>query len=305
LLSRMPAGKAVNVSRALAALGVPNVVTGFVGAGELAEFEQALESPFIQPQFLAVDGTTRENITIVDPVNHRETHVRDEGFEVTRAQLDRLAKKLSLLSRPGALVLFSGSLPRGVSAQDFLRLIEVAIKHEARVAIDTSGEALRAVGKAFVDGESSVGSKPARPLWLLKPNVTELGELLGRPIRGDDEIVETGKRLSMRVRAVLVTCGEAGGYAFVDGSALMGQVTVDPVDVVNTVGCGDALLAGFVAGHLRGMDVRDAYRFALAVATAAAVSVSPGQFDVQRVEDFLRRATVEPIERPGPAPRRR
>ena len=139
-------------------------------------------------------------------------------------------------------------------------------------------------------------SGKGRPhIWLIKPNVAELSEIVGRKLAGDDEIIEAGRRLSQHVRTVLVSCGEAGGYAFVDGSAMMGQVTVDPQRVTNTVGCGDALLAGFVAGQLRGKDIRQSYRLALAVATAAAVSLNPGQFNPCDVDAFLAVTTVEPI----------
>ncbi|MFQ6048835.1 MAG: PfkB family carbohydrate kinase, partial [Phycisphaerae bacterium] len=111
---------------------------------------------------------------------------------------------------------------------------------------------------------------------------------------------------SRRIRGVLVSRGEAGGYAFVDGSALLGQVSVDRQRIVNTVGCGDCLLAGFLTGQLRGQSVRESYRFALAVATAAAVSPEAGQFRQQDVQEFLAAASVEPIDgrrRDAKAPR--
>ena len=89
--------------------------------------------------------------------------------------------------------------------------------------------------------------------------------------------------------------GEAGGYAFVDGSAMIGQVPVDRSRIVNTVGCGDAMLAGFVAAQQKGEDVRESYRVALAVATAAALTREAGQFELQDFQELARIAAVEPV----------
>jgi 1-phosphofructokinase len=281
-LARHPAGKAVNVSRALGALGVPSIAAGFVGRNELEYFERFLSAFRVNTQFLTVDGATRENVTLVDPIARRETHVRDVGFTVSARDLTRLKKKLHLISRPTTLVIFSGSVPHGIEPQAFADLLDICLHAEAKVAVDTSGPALKAAA--------------ALPLWLAKPNAAELGEMVGQTIASDDEIIATGRQLSRRIRGLLVSRGEAGGYAFVDGSAFVGQVPVARQRIVNTVGCGDCLLAGFVTAQLRGQNVRESYRFGLAVATAAAVSREAGPFDLRDVQEFLAAASVEPLQ---------
>jgi len=281
-LARTPAGKAVNVSRALAVLGVPSIATGFVGRHELEQFEQQLDAMGAQSQLLAVDGTTRENITIVDPVAKQETHIRDVGFELTGQDLDRLAHKLDLIVRPATVVIFSGSVPPGMTPAQFAELVQHCIDKQAHVAVDTSGEPLRLVA--------------GKRLWLAKPNLNELAEMLDRPIQGDEQIIDAGRQLSKHIRCLIVSCGSAGGYVFTGGSALLGQVTVEPERIKSTVGCGDCLLAGFVAAQLRGHDVRTAYRYGLAVATAAAVSLTPGEFSLEDVDEFFERASVEPLD---------
>ncbi len=279
LLSRTAAGKAVNVSRALALLGVRNLAAGFVGAGETAFFEGSLAGTGVETRFLAVPAATRENITLVDPVARVETHIRDTGFGVGADDGVRLEEQLRRTCRAGAVVVFSGSMPKGITAEAFGRLLRTCIDAKARVVVDTSGEALRTA----VD----------LPLWLIKPNVEELGEIAGRPIASEAEIVAAGQRLAERIGMVIVSRGKAGAFCFASGSVLKGCIAVDPQRVGNTVGCGDCLLAGCIAGRLRSSNGQEAFRYALAVATAKAVSLEPGQFDPADVEVFFREAVVE------------
>jgi len=280
-LARIPAGKGVNVSRALALLGVDSVATGLVGRDELPAFEDCLAALGVQPQLLAVEGRTRENVTLVDPLGHTETHVRDVGPPVTAEQVDRLARKLGLLAGADRLVVFAGSLPAGMPVAALAEMIGVCTAASARLALDLPGEVLAELGDVRC--------------WAAKPNVEELGGWLGRAIRSDDQLVEAGRTLSRSVRTVMVSRGAAGGYLFVDGSALIGQTEVDPDRVVSAVGCGDALLAGFIAAQTRGADVRDSYRFALAVASAAAVNPLPGHLETETVDEFLAVTSVEPV----------
>jgi 1-phosphofructokinase len=281
-ISRTPAGKGVNVARALASLGVSNIVTGFVGDDCFDAYETFLSGASVQAQLLRVAGRTRENITLIDPNRGVDTHIREAGFEVTPEDLVRLRNKLNLLAGDGALVIFSGSVPPGVSPQAFREIVATVLNTGAGVAVDTSGPALTAVADL--------------PLWLVKPNVAELAELVDRPIIGDAAIVEAGRALSGTMQTVIVSCGAAGGYVFVGASALFGQVDLGARPVVNTVGCGDCLLAAFVAERSKGADVRDAYRQALAVATAAAVSLNPGEFDPAVVKELASRTAVEPVD---------
>ncbi|MGB9626722.1 MAG: 1-phosphofructokinase family hexose kinase [Phycisphaerae bacterium] len=281
LVSRTPAGKAVNVSRALATLGVRNIATGFLGEQEVEFFEKAFDPARVQAQFLPLPAPTRENITIVDPVAHIETHIRDVGFVIRDTHRIRLGKKLSLMCREGSIVVFSGSVPEGISPEQFVDLLEICISAGARVAVDTSGEPLRAAASL--------------PLWLMKPNVAELSEIAGRPLTTEADLLAAGRDLARRVKTVIVSRGEAGGFCFIADSVLAGRVPLEPERVRNTVGCGDSLLAGFIAGQILHDNVRESYRYALAVATASAVGLEPCRFAMKDVEEFIPKAVVEGI----------
>jgi len=281
LVSRTPAGKAVNVSRALATLGVRNIATGFLGEQEVEFFEKAFDPSRVQAQVLPLPAPTRENITIVDPVAHIETHIRDVGFVIGDTHRIRLGKKLSLMCREGSIVVFSGAVPEGISPEQFVDLLEICISAGARVAVDTSGAPLRAAASL--------------PLWLMKPNVAELSEIAGRPLTTEADLLAAGRDLARRVKTVIVSRGEAGGFCFISDSVLAGHVPLEPERVRNTVGCGDSLLAGFIAGQILHDNVRDSYRYALAVATASAVGLEPCRFAMKDVQEFLPKAVVEGI----------
>ncbi len=352
-IARQPTGKGVNVSRALAALGVESIATGFVGEDELAAFEKLGDDRRIRPQFLAVPGQTRENITLIDPEHGAETHVRTEGPAVTERDVDRLRRKLNLIAKPGTLVVFAGSLPPGMQAADAVGLIEQAASAGAAIALDCAPVAMAAVMH--------------HPLWLAKCNRAEFAEILGEPLPDEDALMAAGRQVSAggqvgsagkgptkaaaeppadadaaesfaatdaaepstggkarepsagtaasipsaradasgpsasaagrrsdagASQTWIVTCGAAGAYAFTDGAALMAQVDVDADAVVSTVGCGDALLAGYIAARQNGHAVSDAFARATAVATASALSAVPGQFRPVDVDKFTARTSI-------------
>lgn len=285
LLVRVPAGKGVNVSRTLSALGVSSVATGFVGEEQLEDYERSFEDTLVKAQFLAVDGTTRENITLIDPATGVETHIRDQGVTPTPGDLERLRSKLNRLSRPDNLIVFGGSLPPKVSVDYVRGLVDMVQRKGAHAAVDGPGELLHAVR----------GEK----LWLIAPNVDELVAMMGfEGDRGDqapsdDELFDIGRRLARTMQAVMVTCGAAGGYLFLGEVVMRGRIDMHHLEVKSTVGCGDALLAAYIAGCKEGKDAHDAYELALAVASASVVHSTPGGFDPVAVADMRRHVHVD------------
>jgi 1-phosphofructokinase len=272
------AGKGVNVSRALHQLGVSSIVTGFVGADQAEAFESRIVAFGGQPQMLTVPSRTRQNFTLVDPVTRVETRIRDSGFGIREADLPRMAKKINLLSGADRLVVFGGPLPDGMTPEQFRTLVDVCPERSARVSVDAPAEAMRALANAS--------------LWLVKVNDDELAALAGVASLDENPLIEAGIGLSRYIRTVIWTRGCASGYCFTGGAAMLGEVPIEPERIVSSVGCGDCLQAGFIAGQLRGDDIRASYRFGLAVAAAAAVHPVPGDFDSVTVEEFLSKAEV-------------
>lgn len=280
LLARVPAGKGVNVARILSSLGVRGIATGFVGRAEMEEYELLFaDSPFY-PQFLAVDGTTRANITLIDPETNEETHIRDEGFTLTESDRARLRQKVNLLAAKDRIMVFAGSVPRDVPIDYAVELVDLALARKARVVVDGPGALLHALAD--------------RPLWLVKPNRDELAEMSEADVTDDDALVRVAGEMARNVHVLIVSSGAAGGYLFIDDAVMLGQVSVEKSRIKSAVGCGDALLAGFLVGQLRGESVKDSYRYALAVATAAALQPMPGVAAREAIDEMHAHASVTP-----------
>lgn len=284
-LGRHAGGKAVNVARALSLLEVPSVLTGLVGLGEREFFGRNLEGGRVEMRLVPVAGQTRENITLVDPATRVETHLRDRGFEVSAGEQATLRKELASLAGPGVLFVFSGSLPPGITPADQAEMLAACRQAGGRVAVDLSGPAL----------PPAVAAQP----WLIKPNRQELGELLGGPLQDREALLAGGRRLAQSVPIVLTSDGAAGAYLLTSAGTWHGRCPLPPERVISTVGCGDTLLAGLLAGFYRKMSMPESLRLAVAAAAATAANLA-ATFEAGQVERLLPQAEVRPIAATSP-----
>ncbi len=280
-LGRIPSGKGINVSRCLDDLGVPSRALGFVGEEESALYQQSFLDTQVQLDLTTVPGRTRINTTIIDPVRGSETHIREEGFEIDGKAFAKLLEKLGRLSAPGELFVFSGSLPPGISVAQFGRLLEAARAKGGLLAIDTSEEALE---KAL-----------QTPLLVFKPNEEELAELVGRALGSTSEIVDAAREFAAKGGCVLVSQGEKGALLVTTADAWEGCVRLTPSEFKNSVGAGDALLAGFLAGWLKGEAPPEMLKLAVAAGAAGACNTTSGHVPTERLPELMARAQVKLI----------
>jgi 1-phosphofructokinase family hexose kinase len=268
-VARLAAGKAANVNRALAQLGADSLATGFLGKEDAPFFHEQLAAAGpgrIACRFVEVAGQTRENISILDPARRQETHLRDRGFRVTDADAAALERAIVESLKPGDFALFSGSLCQGIENAYFLGLLARCREAGAKLAVDSSGSSLKAA--------------VAEPLWLLKPNLVELRQLLGVEVPNAASAVrDAAMPLLARVENVLVTRGPMGAVLLTQAGVYSARLTTRDLPV-RTVGCGDHLLAGFVAEIAAGRPPEEALRTAMAVATARALSTKLDIFDL-------------------------
>ncbi|MHC4738881.1 MAG: 1-phosphofructokinase family hexose kinase [Planctomycetota bacterium] len=255
------AGKAFNISRALAWLGVKNIAAGLWG---LDDYQQMLDSAkqitdFIDIRFTKAHGRTRRNITVFDTSAHREIHLRDESKLASKQSLKQLAAELKDIVTQQSIVVFAGSLPdEGEFLDDCLAVIAGVRDSGAEIVIDTSGKPLREI----VDSGG---------ICLLKPNVGELSELLGQTIEEDtSSIVNAGRKLCKKVRMILVSRAAKGAVVITPESAFQGKIKGEDRKTLSTIGCGDYLLAGFLAGLTDTEDIGAALAKAIKVASARA-----------------------------------
>jgi 1-phosphofructokinase len=262
-----PGGKGVNVTRALLANGVPSRPVLTCGGEEGQHLVRLLQADGVEPVCVWIAGHTRSNLTLAEP-DGTVTKVNEPGPELTPGDFERVeAALLAEVARPSAWVVVCGSMPPGLPIASFTSLCRHIVGAGVRLAVDTSGPALRA---AAVAGAA-----------LLKPNRDELSEVVGRPLPSLGDVIAAARELaSWGAGAVLVSLGAEGAVLVDDdGSSIGGAPVARPR---SAVGAGDALLAGFLAAGAKG---ESALAEALAWG-AAAVSLPgsrmPGPADLQR-----------------------
>jgi 1-phosphofructokinase len=255
-----PGGKGVNVSRVLARFGRPTLAIMPGGAGELATL---LRRAGVQPVSTPADGSTRVNTALVEP-GGVTTKVNEPGVALTATQVDALVDTVRAHAAPADWVVTAGSVPVGAPADLHGRIVTAARAAGTRVAVDTSGEALRAAVAAGPD--------------LVKPNVAELAELVGHPLpRLADVLAAARELVTGGIGTVLVSMG-ASGALVVDASdeGAAWHAASLPTPVRSTVGAGDSTLAGYLIATTGAADVKPADALLHAVACGAAAVGLPG-----------------------------
>ena len=205
----------------------------------------------------AVAGRTRQNITVVDTRNHREMHLRRKSELASESSLRQLNADLTKLVQEGDICVFAGAMPGDAWLEATVDLVRTCHRAGAQIAVDTYGPALQNIVEAGLP-------------WLISPNVEELRGLLGVAVEDTPEtLVEASRMRLSGIDMVLVSRGERGALIVAKAGAWTGHC-VTQEKVLSTVGCGDYLLAGFLAGLQETGDPSVALAKGLKVATARA-----------------------------------
>ncbi|WP_232630641.1 1-phosphofructokinase [Methylobacterium sp. Leaf118] len=248
-------GKGVNVAACLADWGLPVAATGVLGQDNAAPFAQLLAAKGIDDRFVWVPGETRTNLKLLDAGTGETTDINLPGLDIGPSTLEAVRAVLSELACDGSLVVLAGSLPRSLAPDTYARLTGALRARGARVVLDASGPALAAALAAGPD---------ALP-HAIKPNRAELEEWAGRPLAEPAALREAARRLQASgIPLVCVSLG-AEGALFVSRDGAL-QALPPPTTIASTVGAGDALVAGLVAGLHEGLALQDLARRALAFA---------------------------------------
>ncbi|OCX91980.1 MAG: 1-phosphofructokinase [Pseudomonas sp. CO183] len=273
------AGKGLNVAQVLADLGHQLTVTGFLGETNPQAFEQLFGARGFTDEFVRVAGETRSNLKLAE-TDGRVTDINGPGLAVTEAQCDELLARLQRLAPAHDLVVVAGSLPRGIDSQWFVQLLHSLKALGVRVALDTSGVALR-------DGLAT------RP-WLIKPNEEELAEARGVDLTGSSALLAEARRLQGEgIEHVVVSQGADGVSWFSPGAAL--HANPPRVRVVSTVGAGDSLLAGMLHGLLEGWPAERTLTHATAIAAQAVGQVGFGITDTAQLAELQAAVRLQPL----------
>lgn len=266
-----PGGGGINVARVIARLGGETLALYTCGGpmGELLKL--LLDRERVPHRAMPIEGYTRESITVLEEATGQQYRFGFPGPELAEGEWRQFLDALSGMEDVPEYVVASGSLPPGVPADFYGRLARIARERGIRCVVDTSGEPLCEAAE--------VGA------YLLKPNLRELGQIVGREIQSDHEI-EVAARALIREgdnEVVVVSLGAGGAMLVTRHDAY--RMRSPTVPIRSKIGAGDSMVAGTVHGLARGMGLVDAVRLGVASGAAA---VMTGGTDLARREDVER-----------------
>lgn len=248
-------GKGINVSVILSRLGVENQALGFLAGFSGRQIDDMLNADNIKTDFVYLKkGYTRINVKIR---SGREIDINACGPEISEQDIEALFEKLKKLKKGDCLVL-AGSIPKSLPDDIYEKILEKLTGKEIDFVVDATGNLLKNVLKY----------KP----FMIKPNHHELGEMFSVEIKTLDDIKKYGKMLQkMGARNVLVSRGEDGAALLDENGKLHTMGTVFG-RLVSSVGCGDSMVAGFLAGYYKTKDYAYALKLGSACGNATAFS---------------------------------
>ncbi|ART75582.1 1-phosphofructokinase [Sutcliffiella horikoshii] len=248
-----PGGKGINVSRVLKRLGADTIALGYA-AGFTGNFiKEKLIEEQVAVRLLEVDGHSRINVKLKAV---KETEINGTGPLVDDDAVKRLLQQLNHLTSEDIVVL-AGSVPGTVPSNIYETLILKCQEHDAKVVLDTGGSTLKAL----------LSYKP----FFIKPNHHELGDLFSINIQSIDDVIHyAGKIHEQGVQNVVVSMAGEGAILYTESGVYFAKAPKG--EVRNSVGAGDSLVAGFLAGFVNSNNIEEALRYGIASGSATAFS---------------------------------
>ena len=251
----LPGGKGINVSTILKNLGIDSTALGFVAGFTGDEIVRRVEEIGVHSDFIRIDeGISRINVKLKSIDG---TEINGMGPSISREKTQELMNKLNALAAGDVLVL-AGSIPATMPDDIYSRILEQLKDRDVTCIVDATGDLLKKV-------------LPYHP-FLIKPNNHELGDLFGVGLNKREEVVPYGRKLQdMGARNVLISmAGEGAVLVAEDGSIY--DTPAPRGTLVNAVGSGDSMVAGFTAGWLEKKDYRHAFYMGVSAGSASAFS---------------------------------
>lgn len=274
-------GKGLNVSRVAVIAGEEVTATGFVGGHAGNYIVEALQGQKINGDFVHISGESRSCINIFDEATHTQTEFLEPGVFVTDVNKEEMLTKFMELVEKCSVVVISGSVPKGVDSFLYKNMIQIAKKKNKKVILDTSGKLL----------DESVEAKPT----MIKPNMDEIRMLTGKEMNSEAELIEAAEKLQQSgIEVVVISRGGDGSLVVCEDGVY--QAVVPKIEAVNTVGCGDSMIAGFAVGFSRGMSMEETIQLASAISAANALRMETGFFLTKDMEELLPQIKVTKLK---------
>ena len=283
----MAGGKGVNIARTLKTLGQPVIATGMAGGATGTHIVESLTEESILNDFVRIREESRTNTSVLDPTTGEQTEINERGPSVSEREVELFADKLLYLARGAAIVVFAGSLPRGVEPELYASLIRELARMEVTTVIDTDGEPLRHAVRAEPD--------------VVSPNVIEAEELVGHEFAGEEERSLAVREIAaLGPREAIMTLPD-GCYAqvLVDGRPSLKRARVQPREPVAKSGSGDAFLAGYLAARYESRAPDQCLRFGVACGAESTGRLGAGLIDPREARRLIGEVELSDVELPA------
>ncbi len=251
----LPGGKGINVSVVLSHLNVPNEALGFIAGFTGDEIERMVSAQGVKSNFISVEqGLSRINIKLK---SQEESEINGIGPAVTEAHMQSLYKQIDGLSSGDILVL-AGSIPSTLALDTYQCIMKSVQGKGVKVVVDATKKLL-------------INALPYKP-FLIKPNHHELGELFDITLRTQNEVIKYAKKLQEQGAQNVLVSMAGDGAILVDETGKVYQHNGLKGEVKNSVGAGDSMVAGFIAGYSQNHDFEQAFKLGIAAGSASAFS---------------------------------
>lgn len=280
--SRVDAGgKGINVAKNLKNLGDEVIALGFLGPNANYIID-CLEEEGIKTDFVKIKNDTRTNIKISDISKGEVTDLNEYGPEVSEEEIKLLKESIFKYAEKSKVLVLSGSLPLGVPKTFYKEIIKELKNSNLKIILDADNQAL------FY----GIEEKP----FMIKPNVHELEDVVGKRLETLEEIIEEGKKLNkLGIKIVAISMGSKGSVVITDDAVF--RVKPLKVEVKGTVGAGDAYVAGFAHGIYRGLSLEETIKIAVALSTSVVMKEGTRAGTIEEVNALKDKIEIERIER--------
>jgi 1-phosphofructokinase len=283
----MAGGKGVNIARTLKTLGQPVIATGFAGGATGTHIVEQLTEESILNDFVRIREESRTNTSVLDPTTGDQTEINERGPAVSEREVELFRDKLVYLARGAAIVVFAGSLPRGVEPDLYASLIRDLERLDILTVVDTDGEPLRQAVRAEPD--------------VVSPNVIEAEELIGHEFAGEEErSLAVSEIASLGPREAIMTLPDGClAQVLVDGQRLLKRARIEQLEPIARRGSGDAFLAGYLAARYEGRSPDQCVRFGVACGAESTGRLGAGLIDPREARRLMGDVELAVVELPA------
>ena len=272
-------GKGINVSKILRNFGTDSLATGIMPMGNSRPVFDYMEKKEIENDYVISNGFLRTNLKVLDLSTNEITEINEKGPEIDRKYINDFTDKFTRLSSMCEYVVISGSLPRGFLEDFYAKLVEIA-SVSSKVILDCDGVQLK----------NAISKKP----YMVKPNIYEFSDLMGREYETDEEIAEDMLKLNKDIEYIIVSMGDKGAMFCYRGQVF--KTTPFEIEFGSSVCAGDSMVGAMVYASLNGFDFEKTVKFATACGTLTASKKGSEVCELQEALENMDRIKVEKVK---------